>query len=209
MRIIVAIAVVILAAGGAGIWFLTSGGEVPPRANLAQSDSSPQADADTPADAGTDGDDNGNGGRGAGPDGAEDAEDVPEAGPEADGASAVGLRVCNQTQNPVSVALGYRAERGWQSEGWWIAAPEDCTTVYRGGLTSRYYYLFVADDMSGGYWDGPVYMCTQDESFTIFGVEDCLARGYERTGFFEVDTGERQNWTLRLTENDMISQDSE
>ena len=29
---------------------------------------------------------------------------------------------------------------------------------------------------------------TRDETFTIFGVEDCLARGYERTGFFEVDT---------------------
>lgn len=23
------------------------------------------------------------------------------------------LRVCNQTANPVSIALGYRAERGW------------------------------------------------------------------------------------------------
>lgn len=110
------------------------------------------------------------------------------------------LRVCNSTSNPISVSLGYRAERGWQSEGWWIAPPNDCATVYQGDLNSRYYYLFAADDMAGGSWDGGVFMCTQDESFTIFGVEDCLARGYERTGFFEVDTGERQNWTLQLTE---------
>lgn len=110
------------------------------------------------------------------------------------------LRVCNQTANPISVSLGYRAERGWQSEGWWIAPPEDCANVYQGDLNARYYYLFAADDLGGGAWQGEVFMCTQDETFTIFGVEDCLARGYERTGFFEVDTGERQNWTLQLTE---------
>ncbi len=48
-------------------------------------------------------------------------------------------------------------------------------------------------------------MCTRDETFTIFGVEDCLARGYERTGFFEVDTQNRSDWTLQLTEGDMVN----
>lgn len=110
------------------------------------------------------------------------------------------LRVCNQTSNPVSVAMGYRAERGWQSEGWWITAPTQCATVYQGDLDGRYYYLFIADDIGGGAWDGSVFMCTRDESFTIFGVEDCLARGYERTGFFEVDTQNRTDWMLQLTD---------
>ena len=57
-----------------------------------------------------------------------------------------------------------------------------------------------ADDIGGGAWDGTNFMCTRDESFTIFGVEDCLARGYERTGFFEVDTQNRTDWTLQLTD---------
>ena len=30
---------------------------------------------------------------------------------------------------------------------------------------------------------------------------DCLARGYDRTGFFEVDTGEQRAWTVQLTES--------
>ncbi len=110
------------------------------------------------------------------------------------------LRVCNQTGNPVSIALGYRAERGWQSEGWWIANPQQCATVYQGDLPGRYYYMFVADDIGGGAWDGGHFMCTRDESFTIFGVDDCLARGYERTGFFEVDTEGKTDWLLELTE---------
>lgn len=32
-------------------------------------------------------------------------------------------------------------------------------------------------------------------------MEDCLARGYERTGFFEVDTMNRTDWMLQLTDD--------
>jgi uncharacterized membrane protein len=110
------------------------------------------------------------------------------------------LRVCNQSTNQVSIALGYRAEKGWQSEGWWVAPSGKCAIVYQGDLHSRFFYLYVADDIGGGAWDGTNFMCTRDESFTIFGVEDCLARGYERTGFFEVDTQNRTDWTLQLTD---------
>jgi uncharacterized membrane protein len=124
-----------------------------------------------------------------------------EADTEGDGT----LRVCNQTANPVSIALGYRAERGWQSEGWWVAGPNECKTVYSGDVEARrYYYIYAADDIGGGSWDGNVFMCTRDESFTIFGVEDCLARGYERTGFFEIDTENRSSWMLQLTDNQVL-----
>jgi len=123
------------------------------------------------------------------------------------------LRVCNETPNLVSVALGYRAERGWQSEGWWQAPSGDCRVLYQGDLQRRYYYIYAADDIGGGDWGGSVFMCTRDEAFTIFGVEDCLARGYERTGFFEIDTQGRTDWTLQLTEPtsgaDVIEPESE
>lgn len=126
---------------------------------------------------------------------------TPQAETEGDGS----LRVCNETANPVSIALGYRAERGWQSEGWWIAGPNECKTVYSGDVEARrYYYIYAADDVGGGSWDGNVFMCTRDETFTIFGVEDCLARGYERTGFFEIDTHNRSSWMLQLTENNQV-----
>ena len=121
------------------------------------------------------------------------------------------LRVCNQSTNQVSIALGYRAEKGWQSEGWWVAPAGKCAVVYQGDLHSRFFYLYVADDIGGGAWDGTNFMCTRDESFTIFGVEDCLARGYERTGFFEVDTQNRTDWTLQLTDqanNDTTTTDN-
>ena len=139
------------------------------------------------------------------PDATQNTPEAPKAAaPEAsedDGSQ----RVCNQTANPVSIALGYRADRGWQSEGWWVAQPAECKTVYSGKLDARYYYIYAADDIGGGSWDGNNYMCTRDETFTIFGVEDCLARGYERTGFFEIDTQNRSNWMLQLTDGDVVS----
>jgi uncharacterized membrane protein len=130
------------------------------------------------------------------------AQEQPAAPIEADTDGDGSLRVCNETANPVSIALGYRAERGWQSEGWWVAGPNECKTVYSGDVAARrYYYIYAADDIGGGSWDGNVYMCTRDETFTIFGVEDCLARGYERTGFFEIDTHNRPSWMLQLTDS--------
>lgn len=112
------------------------------------------------------------------------------------------LRICNQTGNEVSISLGYRVPNGWQSEGWWVAPPSQCATVFEGDLSqlSRYFYVFAADDIGGGAWDGDFFLCTTDESFTIFGTADCLARGYERTGFFEVDTKGRSDWMLQLTD---------
>ena len=43
-------------------------------------------------------------------------------------------------------------------------------------------------------------MCTGDKMFTIRGVQDCARRGYKSTGFFEVDTQEAKDWTIRLTD---------
>jgi uncharacterized membrane protein len=42
---------------------------------------------------------------------------------------------------------------------------------------------------------GQAVMCTRDKEFTIRGIGDCLSRGYDRTGFFEVDTGGQRAWT--------------
>jgi uncharacterized membrane protein len=46
-----------------------------------------------------------------------------------------------------------------------------------------------------------VFMCTSDREFKIAGRQDCFARGYNRTGFFEVDTGkDSKSWTVQLTD---------
>ena len=80
-------------------------------------------------------------------------------------------------------------------------AARSCETVLRGSLVARFYYIYAVDYDRGGEWSGQAFMCTREKEFTIRGTEDCLARGYDRTGFFEVDTGEQPSWTVQLTES--------
>jgi uncharacterized membrane protein len=110
-----------------------------------------------------------------------------------------GLRLCNKTASRVGVAVGYKEEGQWVTEGWWNVGSGSCETLMPGPLVSRFYYVYAVDYDQGGIWGGKASMCTRDKMFTIKGIEDCVARGYERTGFFEVDTGEQKSWTVQLT----------
>ncbi len=110
------------------------------------------------------------------------------------------LRLCNKTESKVGVAIGYKDKEGWVTEGWWNIGSNSCETLFPGALVSRYYYIYAVDYDQLGEWGGRAFMCTRDKEFTIRGIEDCVARGYERTGFFEIDTGEQSSWTVQLTE---------
>ncbi|MEZ2147098.1 MULTISPECIES: DUF1036 domain-containing protein [Bradyrhizobium] len=110
------------------------------------------------------------------------------------------FRLCNNTSSRVGIALGYKDAEGWTTEGWWNISSRSCETLLRGTLVARYYYIYAIDYDRGGEWSGQAFMCSRDKEFTIRGTEDCLARGYDRTGYFEVDTGEQRAWTVQLTD---------
>jgi uncharacterized membrane protein len=117
----------------------------------------------------------------------------------ASGAARADFRLCNNTGSRVGIALGYKDAEGWVTEGWWNVSARSCETLLRGGLVARYYYVYAVDYDRGGEWSGHAYMCSRDKEFIIRGNENCLARGYDRTGFFEIDTGEQRAWTVQLT----------
>jgi uncharacterized membrane protein len=115
--------------------------------------------------------------------------------------AAADFRLCNNTSSRVGIALGYKDNEGWVTEGWWNVSSRSCETLLRGTLVARYYYIYAIDYDRGGEWSGQAFMCSRDKEFTIKGTEDCLARGFDRTGYFEVDTGEQRAWTVQLTES--------
>jgi uncharacterized membrane protein len=119
----------------------------------------------------------------------------------ATGEARADFRVCNATQNLVGVAIGYRANAGWVTEGWWHVEGSSCKTLIEGPLSSRYYYLYAEDAERGGRWDGPVNMCVAEREFKIAGVNDCFARGFQRSGFQEYDTGDQGSWMVQLTDD--------
>lgn len=110
------------------------------------------------------------------------------------------LRICNKSESRVGISIGYRSDRGWTTEGWWNLEPTSCEVILPGALKSQYYYMFAVDYDEGGEWAGNAFMCTADKIYTIHGIKDCLARGFQRTGFFEIDTGTQTSWTVQLTE---------
>jgi uncharacterized membrane protein len=116
------------------------------------------------------------------------------------GPALADFRLCNNTGSKVGIAIGYKDGDGWTTEGWWNLSARACETLLKGGLVARFYYVYAVDYDRGGEWSGQAFMCTREKEFTIRGTEDCLARGYDRTGFFEVDTGEQRSWTVQLTD---------
>jgi uncharacterized membrane protein len=110
------------------------------------------------------------------------------------------FRLCNTTTNRVSVAIAYTDGTNWVSEGWWNLKPSGCENLVRGPLAAEYYYVYAMDER-GAEWKGKAFMCTRDHEFRISGREDCFVRGFDRTGFFEVDTGkDAKNWTVQLAD---------
>lgn len=125
------------------------------------------------------------------------------------GSARADFRLCNDTSSLVGVALGYRDNGKWTTEGWWQVPGETCASLIEGDLNSRYYYLYAEDADRGGQWRGDVFMCTSDRKFRILGVDECFARGHQKTGFFEVDTGNKESWMVRLTESGQTSSSSQ
>jgi uncharacterized membrane protein len=115
------------------------------------------------------------------------------------GPAAADLELCNKTESRVGVALGYKDLEGWASEGWWNIGPNECETLLPRPLIARYYYVFAVDYDKGGSWSGEAMLCTRDKLFTIRGIKNCQERGYQKTGFFEVDTQENTTWTVSLS----------
>src|SRR5260370_29727947 len=114
--------------------------------------------------------------------------------------AAADFRLRNNTSSRVGIALGYKDAEGWTTEGWWNVSSRSCETLLKGALVARFYYIYALDYDRGGEWSGQAFMCSREKEFTIKGTENCLTRGFDRTGYFEVDTGEQRAWTVQLTD---------
>ena len=114
--------------------------------------------------------------------------------------ASAALLVCNKTDHPASVALGFVDGQGWKSAGWWKIAPGNCAQLISQPLNARYYYLYGVHQEVGGAWDGDRSFCVTTGQFTIHGRVNCEAQGYEARPFFQVDTGNAPNWTENLAD---------
>lgn len=114
------------------------------------------------------------------------------------GTAQAGLEFCNKTDVTASVAIGYKGDQGWTSEGWWNVDAGDCKTVVSGDLDKSHYYWRA--ESSGNSWSHAKFMfCTSEDEFTIVGDADCDGRGYAREGFNEIKLEGKTAFTMNLT----------
>ena len=52
------------------------------------------------------------------------------------GPALADLKLCNTTSSRIGVAIGYRDQTGWTTEGWWTLAAQTCETLYKGALAA-------------------------------------------------------------------------
>jgi len=117
------------------------------------------------------------------------------------GAVQADLKICNDTTVLQSIAIGFKGDADWMSQGWWNIDPGDCATVVSGDLKQRYYYYF-ADAGDDAFEGQEFFFCANDEIFDIVGDTDCEGRGYETLSMREIDTGETaRNFTLTLVDD--------
>jgi uncharacterized membrane protein len=115
------------------------------------------------------------------------------------GAARAELRLCNQSFDVLNVAIAAPKGEGFVTRGWWRVAPNQCATLQRDMLQSRYYYVFAADVFGNEVLAGSIPLCVAPRRFEIDGQQDCLLRGYLDARFAEVDTKEQPNWTVFVT----------
>ncbi|HJS45649.1 MAG TPA: DUF1036 domain-containing protein [Rhizomicrobium sp.] len=109
------------------------------------------------------------------------------------------FNVCNRSSLAVRAAIGRFDGTHWTSEGWWTIQPQACAPILTGPLQGRFYYLY-ASDGAAGTWEGKTYFCVApDKRFRAVGRGTCAKRGFDRRGFFEVDTGKKPDWTQSLS----------
>ena len=116
------------------------------------------------------------------------------------------LTICNQTNDDKSIAIGYSSDGQWVSEGWWNIIAGDCSTVVPDNLKQRYYY-YLADSTGIPHQGEGYHFCTERSVFTIIGDENCENRGYTRSNFSRIDTGETAtSYTFTLAATSASSQ---
>lgn len=106
--------------------------------------------------------------------------------------------VCNQTLDVVNISIGRDVNNVFQTEGWWTIGTNQCANVIPDALQSRYIYVYAQDVFGQSILDGSVKMCISPRKFVIAGLEDCWQRGHVEVHFQEVDTGNKDRWTLFL-----------
>lgn len=110
-----------------------------------------------------------------------------------------GLFVCNNTSQPVDVAVGYLdADRDWVARGWFVIQSRECGPLLLGQLTRRYYYYYAKSLDGRAVWndkDGAHFCTSQDKFHYTSNSDNCKGERFRK-----LDVGDDDQRVFYLTE---------
>jgi len=119
-----------------------------------------------------------------------------------------GYTVCNETREPLLVALG-RKEAGAQaspgkppfesvSHGWWTVGPGSCAKTITTQLKTDTVYLLAQKKNGAPLVGGPERFCITSVAFEIRGSQNCAARALAEAGFAPTPTRGLAGYVARI-----------
>jgi uncharacterized membrane protein len=99
-----------------------------------------------------------------------------------------GYTVCNESRDPLLVALGQIEKNEPVSRGWWKVQPDACARAVTTPLNTAAVFLLAQKKNGGTLVGGSRKFCTTAVAFEIRGAENCTARGLTESGFAATPT---------------------
>ena len=120
-----------------------------------------------------------------------------------------GLKVCNQADFKLSVAVGYvDREKGWVGKGWLTLESGQCKDAIKARLDNRYYYFHARGRGPDGKvvkFGGETPFCIQSQKFLLYQAEygkdteeECSKAGLRSEMFQKVDVNKQPDYTINL-----------
>lgn len=119
-----------------------------------------------------------------------------------------GYTICNETRDPLLVALG-RKEPGLKSSsgksssvsvshGWWTVQPASCAKALTTPLHSDTVYLLAQKKNGSALVSGPEKFCITSVAFEIRGAQNCAGRALAEAGFAATPTKALAGYVARI-----------
>jgi uncharacterized membrane protein len=99
-----------------------------------------------------------------------------------------GYTVCNESREPLLLALGQIGAGGPVSRGWWTAQPGACAKAVTTPLTGDTMFLLAQRKNGSTLVGGAQHFCTTAAAFEIRGAENCAGRGFAASSFAATPT---------------------
>lgn len=116
-----------------------------------------------------------------------------------------GYSVCNDTANPIWIAMGQKSANKWVSRGWWKIAAGGCARAIAEALSADKIYLLAQKPGGAPIVSGPAKFCVTGIEFEIEGRGNCAGRGLTEAGFAETSTKGLAGFAAHVGERGLVA----